>query len=96
MIYSYVVSSLSNYIQDQDHKTLLYHQNLEKLNYLSMKFNINKCLYNKIKRYLNFEYKVNKIDNKMLLNDLPGTVRNEMMNHMYIDFINSFTFFKNF
>jgi hypothetical protein len=96
MVYSYAVSSLSNYVQDSDVKTRKLENSISYLDQLKIKYHIKDSIYNKIMRFLKYEYAVNKIDNSTLLNELPISLRNEVMFYMFQDVINNFVFFKNF
>jgi CRP-like cAMP-binding protein len=96
MLYSYTVSSLSNFVQDSDKKAKRLEHNLEILDEISLKFKIDKNLNSRIVRFLKYEYKENKVDNNIILVDLPISLRNDIMSNMYKDLISSFVFFKNF
>jgi hypothetical protein len=96
MIYSYAVSSLSNYVQERDEKSKKLESSLSYLDQLKLKYRINETLYRKIKRFLKYEYSVNKLDNNTFVSQLPTTLRNDMMYHMYFDIIHSFAYFKTF
>jgi hypothetical protein len=96
MLYSYAISSLSNYVQESDEKTQKYERSMELLQQMKIKYSLKESTFMKISRFLRYEYKINKIDNNTLLSELPISIRNEIMYHMYRDLIDSFIFFKNF
>jgi hypothetical protein len=96
MMYSYAVSSLSNYIQISEQKTEVLHNKMETLNEIRIQNKINMNLYNKICRFIKYDHKLNKFDTNTFLSQLPVSLRNEMMTHMYKDIINNFVYFRNF
>jgi hypothetical protein len=96
MIYSYAVSALSNYVQESDEKTQKYERSMTLLQQMKMKYTFKESTFTKISRFLKYEYSTNKIDNNSLLSELPISIRNEIMYHMYRDMIDSFVFFRNF
>jgi hypothetical protein len=96
LIYSYAVSVLSRYVQNQDEKTAKFGKRLEILQQFKLKYEIKDEIYLKIARFLRYEYMIYKIDNNTLLSELPVRLRNELMYNMYQDVIQNFVFFKSF
>jgi hypothetical protein len=96
LVYSWAVSVLSNFVTSQDERSKKYQKRLGVLKAFKYKYNIRDDIYNKIARFLKYEYMIYKIDNNTLLSELPARVRNELMYNMYRDVIQNFIFFKNF
>ncbi len=52
-------------------------------------------MYKKTTKFLKYEYTIaNKIDNESFLGELPISLRNEIMHHMYRDIIHNFVYLK--
>jgi hypothetical protein len=96
LVYSYAVSSLSNIIQFQDEKTIKYNKSVEYFERLKLKYSVPYQLSEKIQRFLKYELKANKRDKKDFLEELPKSLKNEMILKMYRPMIDHFIFFKNF
>jgi hypothetical protein len=96
LVYSYAVSSLSNVIQFQDEKTIKYNKSVEYFERLKLKYSVPYQLSEKIQRFLKYELKANKRDKKDFLEELPKSIKNEMILKMYRPMIDNFIFFKNF
>jgi CRP-like cAMP-binding protein len=95
MLYTFAVSSLSNIIQRTDEKTQSFNKNLNYLEESKVRYNIPSNLYSKIKRFLTYDYTVNRINKHFLLADLPQVIRSELICRMYADIISNFNFFQN-
>jgi hypothetical protein len=96
LIYSYAVSSLSNIIQFIDEPTKRYMKRTEYLEELRIKYNLPSTVSEKIIRFLRYELNTNKGDKNNFLEELPKSLKNEMILRMYRPMIDSFMFFKNF
>lgn len=95
MLYSFALTSISNIVKINDEKTKNYDKKREYLDHISMKYLINKQLYDKLLRHLSYDMKTDKSNKLDFLNELPITLRNEMILNMNRRIINSFNFFKN-
>ena len=95
--YSWLISSLSNYVKENGKQSELFNKKLEMLNEIKLEHpNMPKELYDKI--YLHLEY-INlkqKKDKSSLIDSLPHTVKKTLLCEMYKPIIDNFNFFKNF
>ena len=95
--YSYLVSYAGNYIKNESHVSIKYHDDLNILKDIRANYPQMSCkLYNKINEHLESRTKVQKnFDVNLLINSLPFTLKNHIMFVMYNSAINNFSFFKN-
>ena len=95
--YSWLISSLSNYVKENNQQNEIFSKKLSILNEINLEHpNMPKELYDKI--YLHLEY-VNlkqKKDKSSLIDSLPHTVKKSLLCEMYKPIIDNFNFFKNF
>lgn len=95
MLYTFAVSSLSNIMQQKDEKTQIFNKNLNYLQESKVRYDIPQTLFSKIKRFLTYDYTVNRINKHFLLVDLPQVIRSELICRMYKEMIENFNFFQN-
>ena len=97
MIYSYCVSSLSNYVQQVDSKTLDYQEKSKTLEQIRLNHEkMPQELYEKISRFLKYKLSnESKVQNE-LIDNLPIGLRSTLIMEMYKPVINNFIFFKTF
>ena len=96
-LYSWIISSFSNYFMEQKKATEQLDKKLEILNDIKMTYpEMNNGLYQRIYKHLTFSYKTEKKDKTFLLDDLPCSYKNQLIYAMYKPLIDGFTFFKNF
>jgi len=95
--YSWLISSLSNYVQENNKQNEVFNQKLSLLNEIKLEHpQMSKELYDKI--YLHLEY-INlgqKKDKSSLINVLPQTIQKSLLYEMYKPIIENFNFFKDF
>lgn len=94
MLYSFALTSISNIIKMDDMKRKIYDNKKEFLDNISEKYFIKKKLYDKLSRHLFHEMKTYTSKILDFLNELPITLRNEMILNMHRKIIKSFNFFK--
>lgn len=94
MLYSFALTSISNIIKMNDEKRKDYEKKKNYLNHISTKYIINKNLYDKLSRHLFHQMKFDKSNKMEFLNELPITLRNEMILNMHRKIIKSLNFFK--
>ena len=51
-------------------------------------------LYDRLSKFVHYDYKMNKIEKFKFVKDLPSKIRNELIYKMYRSFIHNFTFFR--
>ena len=97
MVYSYCVSSLSNYVQQVDSKTLDYQEKSKTLEQIRLNHEkMPQELYEKISRFLKYKLtNESKVQNE-LIDNLPIGLRSTLIMEMYKPVINNFIFFKTF
>ena len=95
-IYSWLISSISNYIKKMNEKNTKYEQKLELLQEIKLNNpHLNNKLYEKILRLLHYrKYHEDETEKNIVLNSLPNSLKNTLIIEMYKKFINDFTFFK--
>lgn len=95
MLYSFALTSISNNVKMNDEKSKDYEKKKEYLNEVSTKYIIHKDLYDQLSRHLMHQKKIDKSNTLDFLNELPITLRNEMILNMNKRIIASLNFFKN-
>ena len=94
--YSWVVSTLGNYVKIETKAVIKYNRDIELLEeiriaYPKMPFK----LYNKIQRHLEaVSHQKERYNTKILINNLPFTLKNKLMFIIYKNVIRNFIFFK--
>lgn len=97
MIYSWAVTSLSNWVQSVDSKTSDYQKKVAILEEIKATHEkLPSSLYDKISRFLSYDFLNEKKDKKEIIDNLPLSLRNLLIMEMYKSIINNFVFFKNF
>jgi len=95
--YSWLISSISNYVKENNQQSEIFNQKLCILNDIKLEHpKMPQDLYDKI--YLHLEY-INlrqKKDKSSLINCLPHSVKKPLLYEMYKPIIENFNFFKNF
>lgn len=94
MLYSFALTSISNIIKNNNEKNKDYENKKEYLNHISTKYIINKELYSKLSRHLSYQKKVDKSNKIEFLNQLPISLRNELILGMHKNMIQTMNFFK--
>ena len=95
-IYSWLVSSISNYIQKINDRNTKYGKKLEILEEIKLNNpRLNDKLYEKILRLIHYrKYHEDETEKNIVLNSLPNSLKNLLIIEMYKKFINDFIFFK--
>ena len=95
--YSWLISSISNYVKENNKQSEIFNQKLDILNDIKLEYpKMPRDLYDKI--YLHLEY-INlrqKKDKSSLINCLPHSVKKPLLYEMYKPIIENFNFFKHF
>ena len=94
--YSWVVTSISNYVKSQSDQKEEYFNKYKILEDIKMKYpDLNDDLFERINRYI--KHKQNNEDQeKNLIEELPISLKNILVYNMYEPIIKNFIFFKNF
>ena len=95
-IYSWLVSSISNYIQKMNERNTKYGKKLEILEEIKLNNpHLSYKLYDKILRLIHYrKYHEDETEKNIVLNSLPNSLKNLLIIEMYKKFINDFIFFK--
>ena len=97
VVYSYIISALSNYVQSVDNKTLEYKNKLSILEQIRVSYDkLPQTLFDKINKFLLYRLHNEKKDKNDIMENIPLTVKNNLIMEMYKGVINNFIFFKNF
>ena len=95
--YSWVISNISNIIQEKNKLTEKFNNKLRILDDIKLKYNdMSKEIYTKIYRHLEYTHLNYHNDPKMLIDTLPYGLKNSLLNEMYRPIIRNLNFFKNF
>lgn len=94
-LFSFALTALSNVIKTSAEKLKYYHENMQYLNDVGKTHEINNVLYEKISQHFFFVYNSNEKSKSILINDLPITLRREIILNMNKDLISKCRFFKN-
>jgi len=94
MLYSFVLSWISNMIIQDSEKTKKFESKKQYLSKISEKYSISYELHNKITTHLRHEDINFKNNTDKLYNDLPNSLKNELILYIYKNLINSFNFLK--
>ena len=97
IIYSWMVSALSNSFIDNSDNIIQYKKNLDVLMDIKATYdNLPYNLYKKIRRYLIYKRNNDTINYNTIYDNLPLMLRNKLIFEMYKPIIDTFVFFKNF
>ena len=95
--YSWILTYISNYIKKNNEKYIDFQEKMKVLNEIKLEFpNLRKSLYDRIKRYLNYNKAKNKYNLKFILESLPSSLQNNLIIEIYKPIIKNFQFFKSF
>ena len=95
--YSWLISSLSNYVKENSKQSEMFSKKLSLLNEIKLEHpNMTKELYDKIYLHLEYINTKQKKDKNSLIYSLPHTVKKQLLYEMYKPIIDNFNFFKNF
>ena len=93
--YSFIISFFSNYIIKINQKSMTFEKNFEIINEIKIKHpNMKNKLYKEILRNLHNEQLYEKKDKHLLLDCLPYSLKNKLIEEMYKPIIKTFLFFK--
>ena len=95
-IYSWLISSISNYIQKMNENNTQYEKKLQILEEIKLNNpNLDKKLYDNILRLIHYrKYHEDETEKNIVLNSLPNSLKNSLIIEMYKQFINDFMFFR--
>jgi CRP-like cAMP-binding protein len=93
--YSFAVTSISALITNHDCMTLKYMNNQSILEDVRRKYpKLTKNLYDKILKFINYDYIANKTEKYLLIADLPRRTKNTLLFKMYSKIITNYSFFR--
>ena len=96
-VYSWTLTFISNYIKKNNEKYADFEDKLKVLREIKIEYpNIGKGLYDRIKRYLNYNKFEHKYNLKFILESLPSSLQNNLIIEIYKPIIKNFQFFKSF
>jgi len=95
--YSWILAYISNYIKKNNEKFIDFEEKVKVLNEVKLEYpNLSQALYDKIKRYLNYNKSESKCNLKFILESLPSSLQNNLIIEIYKPIIMNFQFFKSF
>ena len=95
--YSFILTYISNYIKKNNEKFVDFEEKIKVLSEIQLDYpNLDKSLYDRIKRYLNYTKSEHKLDLKFILESLPSSLQNNLIIEIYKPIIKNFQFFKSF
>jgi len=93
--YSYLISSVSNFIKKINEKTLIFENKLKILNDIkATNPHLQERLYEKLLRFLRYKKGSEKNKQNDIINSLPYSLKNTLIIEMYKPIINNFIIFK--
>ena len=93
--YSYLISSVANFVKKINEKSLIFENKLKILNDIKLTNPYMKdYLYEKILRFLRYKKNTEKNKQKIIIDDLPYSLKNSLIIEMYKSIINNFRIFK--
>jgi hypothetical protein len=95
LIYSFAISSLSNIVVKIEKKQKIHNKRLELLHEVRFKYNLDDGLFKLLSRFLTYDLQINKINKKMLINELPQQLQYKIIFQIYKQPIQNLNFFKN-
>ena len=94
--YSYIISSISNYIKNIDDRNVQYENKMSVLEDIKLTHpKLSDDLYERIVRYLKYKDYYDKSDMNIVFESLPLKLRNSLVCNMYKNIIDNFIFFSN-
>ena len=95
--YSFILTYISNYIKKNNEKYIDFEEKMKVLSEIQLDYpNLDKGLYDGIKRYLNYTKSEHKLNLKFILESLPSSLQNNIIIEIYKPIIKNFQFFKSF
>ena len=95
--YSWLISSLSNYVQENNSQNEVFNQKLAILEDIKLENpKMTKELYDKIYLHLEYTNLKQKKDKSSLIDSLPHSIKKPLLYEMYKPIIENFNFFKKF
>jgi CRP-like cAMP-binding protein len=92
-LYSYTITTLSQILAYKDPKTISYYAFLNTLEEIKEAYDIKQDLYERIKKYFKYDYKVNRIDKNIVVNMLPTNLKNNLTLQIYRNALEHLKFF---
>ena len=95
-IYSWIISSVSNYVKKMNEKYIKYEEKIQVLEEIRINNpHMTEKLYNKILRLINYrKYHEEENEKNIILESIPNSLKNALIIEMYKTYINGFSFFK--
>ena len=95
-IYSWLISSVSNYVKKINEKNIKYEEKIQILEEIKLNnSNFSEKLYKKITRLLIYrKYHEEEIEKSIILESLPNSLKHTLIIDMYKDYITGFSFFR--
>ena len=95
--YSFILTYISNYIKKNNEKYIDFEEKMKVLSEIQLDYpNLDKSLYDRLKRYLNYTKSEHKLNLKFILESLPSSIQNNLIIEIYKPIIKNFQFFKSF
>ena len=95
--YSWILTYISNYIKKNNEKFIDFEEKMKILSEIKLDYpNLDQNLYDRIKRYLNYNKSEYKLNLKFILESLPSSLQNNLIIEIYKPIIQNFQFFKSF
>ena len=96
-LYSWMLTSASNYIKKMNEKNIKFEQKLEILNEIKANYPLmSSDLYRRLYKLLYYKKCHREVDKNIIINSLPYSIRNDLLIQMYFPIISNFKFFSYF
>jgi hypothetical protein len=83
LLYSFTITSLSNIVVKIEKKEKQYNKRVDFLENIRVKYNIDPSLHRILYRFLTYELQINRINKKMILDELPQQLRFSLIMQIY-------------
>jgi hypothetical protein len=93
LLYSFTITSLSNIVVKIDKKEKQYNKRVDFLDEIKIKYKLDARLYKILFRFLNYDLQINRINKKMILNELPQRLQYNLIIQIYKKPIKILNFF---
>jgi hypothetical protein len=95
LLYSFTITSLSNIVVKIDKKEKQYNKRVDFLDEVRLKYRLDPKLYRTLYRFLTYDLQTNKINKKMILNELPQRLQYNLIMQIYKKPIDTLKLFDN-
>lgn len=94
LTWSFLLTSLSYVFSHKEERQIIYDKKLKILEELNMEYQLDQKIFNRLRKFLFYEYNIYNKDQVSFLETLPGNLKNQLYLNMYEKHISKLQFFK--